>query len=256
MAFAPTLDALEETVRALGLEAPSFYVDSRAVPRLQEGATAAKRCIGNCIRGRVSVADPQLRLLVVVTAQGFRVILDSEAAPGETDWLNAIHKPHNYLVSLPVRIAKAMLNMTLRAGDSVLDPFCGTGTIPLLANWAGHRAYGSDISAASVARAAENLAHFGREAALICADARDAVQPADCVVSNLPYGIYSHLAPEALRAALRNLGRLAPRVTLVASDRIDEDLLTEGYTIERVIRVEPQRFERLIYFTRPPDAPP
>src|SRR5205814_128520 len=125
----------------------------------------------------------------------------------------------NYLVAVPVRLAKAMLNLTVRPGDTVLDPFCGTGTIPLLAAWAGHRAFGSDVSAACVAHAAENLAHFGRQATLACVDAREAQQAADCIVSNLPYGLYSHLAAGALRAILQNLGRLAPRATLVTSER-------------------------------------
>jgi tRNA G10 N-methylase Trm11 len=134
----------------------------------------------------------------------------------------------------------------------MLDAFCGTGTLPLLAAWAGHRAFGSDLSAASVSRAAANLAQFGREATLTCVDALVVDQPTDCIVSNLPYGIYCHLAPDTLRAILRNLARLAPRVTLVASDPIDDALRAAGYVIDDVIRVEPERFERLVYLTRSP----
>lgn len=254
MAFATTLDALEESVRALGLAAPTFGVGIRCIPRTQKGSMAAKACVGQAIRGLVSYTEPQLRLLLVVSSQGYRLLLEAEAAPGEAAWLEAIHKPHNYVVSLPVRIAQAMLNLTLRPGDTVLDAFCGAGTIPLLAAWAGHRAYGSDISHACVTRSGANLAHFRQEATLVCVDALDARQTADCVVSNLPYGIYCHLAPQTLRAVLRNLGRLAPRVTLVVSDPLDDDLLAEGFTIEQVIRVEPHRFERLIYLTRAPVA--
>jgi hypothetical protein len=252
LAFAPTLEALEERVRALDLASPTFSIAIRCVPRSQKGSMAAKACLGQCIRGLVSYDAPQLRLLLVVSAQGYRLLLESPVAPDEAAWLGAMHKPHNYVVSLPVRIAQAMLNLTLRPGDTMLDAFCGTGTLPLLAAWAGHRAYGSDISAASVTRAAANLAHFGREATLTCVDALVTQQAADCIVSNLPYGIYCHLVPETLRAILRNLGRLAPRVTLVASAPIDDALLDAGYTIDQVIRVEPHRFERLIYVTRAP----
>jgi SAM-dependent methyltransferase len=253
LAFAATLEGLEESVRALDLAAPTFSVGIRCVPRAQKGSMAAKACLGQCIRGLVAYDDAELRLLLVVSSGGYRLLLVSPAGPDEAAWLGAMHKPHNYVVSLPVRIAQAVLNVTLRAGDTVLDAFCGTGTLPLLAAWAGHRAYGSDISAASVTRAAANLAHFGREATLLCVDALEATQRADCVVSNLPYGIYCHLAPETLRGILRNLGRLAPRVTLVAADPIEDALLAEGYTIDQVIRVEPHRFERLIYVTRSPE---
>jgi predicted RNA methylase len=252
LAFAATLDALEEQVLALRLVAPRFNIETRRVPRRRAGSTAAKRRVGGCIDGNATVEDPQLRLLLVVSSLGYRVLVDTAADPGDADWLGVRHKPHNYVVALPVRIAKAMLNLTVRPGDTVLDPFCGTGTIPLLAAWAGHRAYGSDISAACVARAGENLAHFGRAATLVCADARVAQQAADCIVSNLPYGVYCHLAPDALQTVLRNLARLSPRVTLVTSERIDDDLRAAGYAIVRVIPVESERFQRFVYVTRAP----
>lgn len=253
LAFAPTLDELEEAVRALRIVAPRFSIATRRLPRGLPGATEAKTRIANCIEGNVSVDHPQLRLLLVMSALGYRVLEEQRAAPGEADWLGASRKPHNYLVALPVRIAKAMLNLTLRPGDTVLDPFCGTGTIPLLAAWAGHRAYGSDISAACVDHASENLAHFGQQATLACADAREVQQRADCVVSNLPYGLYSHAAADALPAILANLGRLAPRLTLVTSERIESDLRAAGYRIEQILPVEAERFERFVYVTQAPD---
>ena len=256
IACAATLDALEEELRALRLVAPRFNVETRRLPRRQKGSMVAKARVEDCIDGRASSDHPQLRLLLVVSSRGYRVLVDTDAEPGEADWLGVSHKPNNYMVGLPVRIAQAMLNVTTQPGDTVLDPFCGMGTIPLLAAWAGHRSFGSDISAACIARAGENLAHFGRDATLVCTDARAAQQSADCIVSNLPYGVYCHLAPDALRAVLRNLGRLSSRVTLVTSERIEEDLSAEGYAIAQVIRVESERFERFVYVTRAPAKGP
>lgn len=252
LASSATLDALEGQLRALRLAAPRFSIEARRVPRRQTGSMAAKARVGDCIAGAVSESEPQLRLLLIVSPVGYRVLVDTDAEESDAGWLAAGHKPHNNPVALPVRIAKAMLNLTARPGDTVLDPFCGTGTIPLLAAWAGHRSYGSDVSAACVARAGENLAHFGREATLVCADARDVQQATDCIVSNLPYGVYSHLAPGAMQAILRNLGRLSRRVTLVSSARIEDDLRAEGYEIDQVIPVEPDRFARFVYVTRAP----
>lgn len=250
LASAPTLDELCVETRALRLVTTRFAVEARCVPRRRKGSTVAKTRIADCIDGDVSVDHPLARFLVVSSSRGFRLLADGEAAPGEADWLGASHKPHNYVVAVPVRIAKAMLNLTARPGDSVLDPFCGTGTIPLLAAWAGHPSFGSDISPACVGRAAENLAHFGVTATLVRADARTVEQTADCIVTNLPYGVYSHLAPEALRAVLRNLRRLARRVTLVTSCRLEDVLRDEGFEVAMVIPVESDRFERLVYVTR------
>lgn len=252
LAFGATLDDLERELRALQIVAPRFSITTQRLPRFQPGASAAKRRIGDCITGHVSIADPQLRLRLIVSALGYRVLVDDVALPGESDWLSVSQKPHNYLVAVPVRIARAMLNLTLRPGDTVLDPFCGTGTIPLLAALAGHRAYGSDISAECVAKAADNLAHFGQEATLACVDARHTRQQADALVTNLPYGLYSHVVPDTLPAILRNLRRLAPRQTFVTSERIEDELRAAGYELLQRLAVEPDRFERFVYVTRAP----
>lgn len=255
LAFASTLELLEEELRALRLEATRFSIEARCLPRGRKGTIAAKTRIADCIAGDVSVNDPQLRLLVVMSSLGYRVLVEADAEPQEGGWLGVSQKPHNYLVAVPVRLAKAMLNLTARPGDVVLDPFCGSGTIPLLAAWAGHRAFGSDISAACVAHAGENLAHFGYEATLVCIDAGVTRQTADCIVSNLPYGLYSHFASGARQDVLRNLGRLAPRVTLVTSERLDDDLRAAGYEVLQIIPVGPERFQRLVYITRTSSAP-
>lgn len=146
------------------------------------------------------------------------------------------------------------------ANSTPCPPSCGsTGTIPLLAAWAGHGAFGSDLSASFVTDAAENLAHFGREATLACVDAREATQAADCIVTNVPHSVYSHLAAAALPAILRNLGRLAPRLTLVATTgappaecydfSVDEIIELyrqgiDGTLLEKNLRLSPE--ERLL----------
>lgn len=248
LAAAETLDELERRLRALQIVAPRFCLTTRRIPKSRKGATPAKILVGNCITGNFFTDAPDLRLLLVVSATGYRVLVDD--APGEPEWLRARHKPHNYMVALPVRMAQAMLNLTLRPGDTVYDPFCGSGTIPLLAAWAGHRAFGSDIGAACVSNARENIAHFGQHATLSIADAARTTTTADCIVSNLPYGLLSHFAPDAKAATLRHLATLAPRQTLVTSERIEDDLTAAGYRVTRIIAVESSRFERFVYLTQ------
>jgi hypothetical protein len=161
LAFATTLDALADRLRSLRLVAPRFSIATRRIPQRRKGATAAKTRIADCIDGDVSVENPQLRLLLVMSPLGYRVLVDAAAEPGEGDWVDASHKPHNYVVALPVRIAKAILNLTARPGDSVLDPFCGTGTIPLLAAWQAT----APMAATSASRASHAPARTSRTSA-------------------------------------------------------------------------------------------
>ena len=103
-----------------------------------------------------------------------------------------------------------------------------------------------------MARTGENLTHFDLEATLACMDAQLTRQPADCIATNLPYGVYSHMGRDSLRGILRNLLLLSPRITLVTSERIEDDLRAEGYEILQIIPVESERFERIVYLTRAP----
>jgi predicted RNA methylase len=256
LACATTLDELEQKVRALRLEVPRFSIRLLRIPQRRTHATEAKVLVADCIQGAVSEEAPQLRLLLIVSPSGFRLLEESFASPGEADWQRAMHKPFNYVVGLPFRIAQAMINLSIRPGDTMLDPFCGSGSLPLLASWAGHEAFGSDISHACVTRARENLAFFDRAATLVCADARVATQTADVIVTNLPYGLYSHFATDGLSAALENLARLASRATFVTSERIEPALRALGYEVAQVIPVESQRFERFVYVTRTGRARP
>ena len=96
---------------------------------------------------------------------------------------------------------------------------------------------------------------LGVTAALSKQDARTSVQHADCIVTNLPYGTFSHLPENGIDDVLANLKGLATRVTLVTNEDLRGALLAHGYTLDAVIDVEPERFKRFVFLTRSP-APP
>ncbi len=249
LAVASDLDELRAALLALELTTTTFGITTRLIPRRASGKQAAKKVIADCIDGDPDYNDPALQLLLIVSPNGYRVL--EVGPPGDATWLESGDKPHNYLVALPVRMAKAMLNMTAAPGDSVFDPFSGSGTIPLLAAWAGHETCGSDISWPCVTRARENIAHFGRQAPLTRCDARETRQKADCIVTNLPYGLYCSLPVDGVADVLTNLRDLAPKITLVSSEHLGDALVAAGYDVQQTISVEADRFERFIYVTRP-----
>jgi 16S rRNA A1518/A1519 N6-dimethyltransferase RsmA/KsgA/DIM1 with predicted DNA glycosylase/AP lyase activity len=94
------------------------------------------------------------------------------------------------------------------------------------------------------------VAHFAQQVTLSRQDARTTEQRADCVVSNLPYGIRSHLAGEGIRPVLSNLKRLAPRVTLLTSEDLRDALSAEGYELTQVVTISSARFDRFVHVTR------
>ena len=107
-----------------------------------------------------------------------------------------------------------------RPEDRVWDPFCGSGAELIeRARRGPHRSLlGTDLDAAALAAARENLAAAGVAAELALADARThAAGPVDLVITNPPLGSRVRLDAAALLVdALPHLARqLAPRGRLV-----------------------------------------
>ncbi len=74
-----------------------------------------------------------------------------------------VDRPHQRpIYSIPLRLVKAMLNLSL-ARESILDPFCGIGTILQEAILQGLKAYGSDKDKVILRKAKENLDWVIRE---------------------------------------------------------------------------------------------
>jgi DNA modification methylase len=64
----------------------------------------------------------------------------------------------------PVEIAERLINMFSFAGDTVLDPFCGSGSTPVAASRAGRNSISSDVEASYVSTTIARLrAEFSTE---------------------------------------------------------------------------------------------
>ncbi len=247
IASGETLEAFEADLLAQALSPERMGITVWRVPRAIKGGQRAKRLVADCIDSGVDFADPTLRLGLVVSRAGFHLFEEGEA--GDAAWFGARDKPQNLPVGLSTRVARSMLNLTVAPGESVLDPFCGSGTIPLVAALSGHPAAGSDISWQIIEKAKENVAHFGQAVSLCREDARTQEGRADAVVTNLPYGIRCELAPGALHEVLRRMKASAPRVTLITPQPLREVLAEEGFELRQVVTLGDSRFDRFIYLT-------
>lgn len=100
-------------------------------------------------------------------------------------------KPFFHPSAMPAKLARCMVNLARpRAGDLVLDPFCGTASILIEAALVGCRVMGCDVKRHMVRGSLQNLSHFNiKPEGLAVADARALpFTQADCVVTDPPYG--------------------------------------------------------------------
>jgi tRNA (guanine6-N2)-methyltransferase len=143
------------------------------------------------------------------------------------------------VAAVMVRLAK------IEPGQTVVDPFCGAGTLLVYAAEMARpgRLLGLDAQARWLRMAAGNLARRGHEGGLVRADAAHlpvGTGAADRVVANLPFGkrVGSHrVNADLYPAALAEIARVLPgggRAVLLTDDK---RLFRETVQRTRLIRV-------------------
>lgn len=106
---------------------------------------------------------------------------------GKRDYARPTVDPH--IGMLPPKVARMMINIGSSGqvlGSSILDPFCGVGTIIMEALEVGLKAIGSDIDPKQIARTRKNLEFFGKKAPLFVFDAQkisEKVKDIDAIVT-------------------------------------------------------------------------
>jgi tRNA (guanine10-N2)-dimethyltransferase len=100
-------------------------------------------------------------------------------------------KPFFHPSAMNAKLARCMVNLAHpRTGETVLDPFCGTGTTILEAALIECKAIGTDVQRRMAEGTKRNLANFNaKPEAIIVADARKLpLTRIDAVVTDPPYG--------------------------------------------------------------------
>lgn len=91
--------------------------------------------------------------------------------------------------SIQPKLAKALINLSrIKKGETLLDPFCGTGGILIEAGLLGCKLKGNDISKKMIEKTEANLKQLKLKAELTQKNALEIKTKADAIVTDLPYG--------------------------------------------------------------------
>ncbi len=170
-----------------------------------EPVSALERLMGTHIHGTVSLDHPEIEFRAILS--GDRIYLGRvlfRIDRGSYDLRRPSTRPFFHPGVMLPRTARAMVNLSLvHGGESLFDPFCGTGGILGEAALVGASPVGSDADPAMIAGCRLNFPSVP----LFLADA--ATLPLrtgslDAVVTDLPYGQSSGILN-------RSLGDLYPR---------------------------------------------
>jgi len=179
-------------------------------------------------------------------------------------------KPHKrpffYPGSMSPKLARCMVNLSgVREGETLLDPFCGTGGILIEAGIIGARVIGADIDPKMVKGTEENLKYYGiKDYKIIRADAKKLKleKPVKAIVTDPPYGISAStrgekqekLYKEFLKTAKYNLQEDG-RICIATPHKLHlEKIIDEKFTIKEkhAIRMH-KSLTRIIYLIKKGD---
>jgi len=178
-----------------------------------------KHILQNTAKTKVNLKTPDKTFIGILTSEKlvFGVKL-AEIAPKPFVERRPRKKPFFHPSAMPSKLARCMVNLAhAKAGELVLDPFCGTGSVMIEAALIGCRVLGFDVQRRMTRGCRKNLKHFRIEPeGLVMTDARKPpITKVDCIVTDPPYGrsattmksTTKRIVEEALASAQDMLGK-------------------------------------------------
>jgi tRNA G10 N-methylase Trm11 len=225
----PGLDGLVQKVDRLRLAPESFKVEVFCLPSRKDFHRRQSVIrLADVICSAPDLVNPAVTYLLV--AQKDRLWFGELIARNERGYLIHDKKPYRISTALSSRLARALVNLVRDTSTTLLDPFCGAGSILLEAQALGLSVFGVDRNSKMVGMTRQNLGFFGYQGLVQRGDAGDCPFRADAIVTDLPYGRVLEEDPPGLRKILARLACLAPAAVYVTERDISEWMKQAGYT--------------------------
>ncbi len=237
LAEGETLGELTNTIARTNTPAEGFRVEFlRLSPRLPVRKPEAILAVANALDANPNLDAPAHRFLVVAREKGF--LFGEILAENAHSYQRHADKPYRTSSSMPSRLARALVNLVSPPAQTILDPFCGTGSILLEACAFGLPARGVDSNPKMAGMTRRNLAHFGYSAIVEQGDMIEHHGAADAIVTDLPYGRFLEKMDKAsLLPLLAHAAELAPQAVYLTEQDISPWLREAGYRDVQLIHV-------------------
>lgn len=166
-----------------------------AAPHIDRGELErklGKQILKKVENAKVNLTSPKKTFFGVLTENRFVFGLKmAEIFPKSFVERRPKRRPFFHPTALSAKLARCMVNLAEpKAGELVLDPFCGTASLLVEAGLIGCKVLGSDAQRRMVKGSLQNLTYYGvKPDGMIVADARHPpIKEVDCIVTDPPYG--------------------------------------------------------------------
>lgn len=156
----------------------------------------------------VRLKDPDLEIHMIMSdrVHMFLEVRDIDRNILETRKVG--ERPFFSPISLHPRYARAIINLTgAHRGDTILDPFCGTGGLAIEAGFMGMKPIISDFDENMIIGTQENMEYYGLGledfATIDISDVPDTFGQVDAIATDPPYGRSTHTGGESIDSIYR-----------------------------------------------------
>lgn len=191
--FQSEIDSILGKMKNIDFNAESFAVRIKNYSTKNVDTRALEKKIGGIYYKKVNLKDPEKEIRVLITNEsvyaGFMIHNSFNKSIRER---RNEKRPFRTNLSLPPNYARFLVNLArVKEKDTILDPFCGGGSILIEASAMGINANGTDIDIDMVQGAKKNLEHFALDASVYHGDVSKISEyfgTLDAIVTDPPYG--------------------------------------------------------------------
>lgn len=194
---------------------------------------------------KVSLESPDYQIVIVSKSTGinspasFTNLIGIRIPQPRIDWAKRLsQRKFIHPSMLEPRLCRAMVNLAqVKEGDTIVDPFCGTGGILVEAHEFKIRTAGYDILKKMCLGAKQNMI----ENIAICDSLHMPLKPfiADAIITDIPYGRSTKIIRGQTRQQILKdfIDNTSVRKMVILCEKYDEDMIIKSRTNLKIISI-------------------
>jgi len=206
---------------SIHLQTGTFAIKAKRFKGMMKDVDSQKmiRNVGDVLskNNDVDLRDPDIRVKMQLCDKVHIFIEEKDIDRNILEKRKVGERPFFSPISLHPRFARALINLTgARRGETILDPFCGTGGIVIEAAEMGMKAIASDFDEEMVMGCRENMMFYDLKLhdheVIDIKDIPERFTEIDVVVTDPPYGRSTKTGGEIVTEIHENAMRSIPKV--------------------------------------------
>ena len=228
---------LEDIIRKIKEDKVSYddfkvnYIKSEDGDVSYEERLKAVKEIGFVVTGFPDIHNPKIDL-AITKVKGKWIF--GELIKNNFKWQRHNDKPHSYSNAVPLRMARALVNIAV--GDNreltLVDPCCGVGTVVIEALDLGINVKGYEISKPIACNARNNIEFLGYNREIITSgDMHNINEVFDVAIVDIPYGLFSPVTLKEQVDIINTSRRIARKLVIITFEDMDNLITSAGFKI-------------------------